>query len=177
MRYLRYCRRWGRPEGRVSPIYYTDCTYCLNVAERIRRNLARFVWPGWGCFPATSVRVLLLLCLPFPKGILWAPLGFPLKTRNLDSNFFFACSVLCRGCYPATFRPRYIWTVGTSAGILFRDPAFLFVFILKGISFYLQLLRSVQGTFFGFRPPHLYFLQNLIQVRRHFSPRQANYEN
>ena len=63
-------------------------THCPNVAGPIRRNLARFVWPGWGCFPATSVRVLLLLlCLPFPKGILWAPLGFPLKTRNLDSNF------------------------------------------------------------------------------------------
>ena len=27
----------------------------INVAGRIRRNVAWFVWPAWGCFPATIV--------------------------------------------------------------------------------------------------------------------------
>ena len=41
-------------------------TCLLNVAGRIRRNVAWFVWLAWGCFPATIVRRLLYLCLCVP---------------------------------------------------------------------------------------------------------------
>ena len=42
-------------------------TSSRNVAGRIRRNMAWFVWPAWGFFPATTgiVRRLLYLCLWF----------------------------------------------------------------------------------------------------------------
>ena len=106
---------------RPSVVIPRVSTHCPNAAGPIRQNLAWFVWPGWGCFPATSVRGLLFLCLPFPKGILWAPLGFPLKTRHLGSKFFFACGALCRGCYPATFRPRYISRGGMGVKISQRE--------------------------------------------------------
>ena len=36
-------------------------TSSRNVAGRIRRNMAWFVWPVWRCFPATIVGGLLFL--------------------------------------------------------------------------------------------------------------------
>ena len=55
-------------------------TSSRNVAGRIRRNMAWFVWPVWRCFPATIVGGLLLCASPSVALVL---LSYALTLRRL----------------------------------------------------------------------------------------------